>query len=141
MEQFAAYGHAIVALALTTLFGLLVGPLTAVAKMTSGMQAGATPDQSYDDRLYRFNRAYLNLVETMGFFVASVLAAILAGVSPYWVNLLASVFFISRLAVFAVHAAGIGPMNFGPRTFIFVVGWLCCLVMSVMAVIEVFAAA
>ncbi|SIS70436.1 Uncharacterized conserved protein, MAPEG superfamily [Roseivivax lentus] len=141
MDTLVQYGHAVVALAATTFFGLLVGPLTAVAKMTGGLQAGSTPEQDYGNRLYRFNRAYLNLVETMGFFVASVAAAILAGASPYWVNLLASVFFVSRLVLFAVHAAGIGPMNFGPRTFIYVVGWLCCLVMSVMAILAILSAA
>ena len=137
MEIFADYAHAIVAVAATTLFGLLIGPVTAVLKLSRGMQAGATPEQDYSDRTYRINRAYLNLTETMGFFVAAVVASILAGVVPYWVNLLASVFFVSRIVLFFVHVAGIGPMNFGPRSFIFVIGWLCCLILSVMAILAV----
>ncbi|MDJ0626939.1 MAG: MAPEG family protein [Rhodobacter sp.] len=137
MEQFAVYGHAIVAMAATAVFGLLVNPFTALAKMNKGQVAGATPSEDYGDRTYRFNRAYLNLTEIMGFFVAATLAAILAGADPSWVNWLASIFFVARIAHFFVHYAGIGPMNFGPRTLIFVVGWACCLILAAMAILAV----
>jgi len=138
MEQFASYGHAIVALAATALFGLLLNPFTAVAKMNRGQTAGGTPAEDYSDRTYRFNRAYLNLTEIMGFFVAATMAAILAGANPSWVNWLASIFFVARLAHFFVHFAGFGPMNRGPRTFIFVIGWACCLILTIMAILAVF---
>ena len=138
MEQFAAYSHAIVAMAATALFGLLINPLTAVAKMNKGHVSGATPGEDYADKTYRFNRAYLNLTEIMGFFVAATLAAILAGANPTWVNWLASIFFVARLAHFFVHDAGIGPMNFGPRTFIFTLGWGCSLILGILAIVAVF---
>ena len=137
MEQFAAYGHAIVAMAATALFGLLINPLTAVAKMNKGHVSGATPSEDYEDKTYRFNRAYLNLTEIMGFFVAAAVAAILAGANPTWVNWLASIFFVARLAHFIVHYAGIGPMNFGPRTFIFTIGWGCSLILAILAIAAV----
>ncbi len=138
MEQFAAYGHAIVAMAATALFGLIINPLTAVAKMNTGHTAGATPSADYDDKTYRFNRAYLNLTEIMGFFVAATMAAILAGADPTWVNWLAAIFFVARLLHFIVHYGGIGPMNFGPRTIVFTVGWLCCILLAVLAILAVF---
>ena len=138
MEQFAAYGHAIVAMAATALFGLLINPLTAVAKMNKGHVSGATPGEDYADKTYRFNRAYLNLTEIMGFFVAATVAAILAGANATWVNWLASIFFAARLAHFIVHYGGIGPMNFGPRTFIFTVGWGCSLILAILAIVAVF---
>ncbi len=138
MEQFAAYGHAIVAMAATAVFGLLVNPFTAVAKMNKGISSGGKPAEDYSDKTYRFDRAYMNLTEIMGFFVAATLAAILAGANPAWVNWLASIFFLARLAHFLVHYAGIGPMNFGPRTFVFVVGWACALIMALMAIVAVF---
>lgn len=138
MEQFAEYGHAIVALAATALFGLLINPLTAVAKMNKGHAAGGSPAEDYGDKLYRFNRAYLNLTENMGFFVAATAAAILAGADATWVNWLAAIFFVARIAHFVVHYAGVGPMNFGPRTFIFVVAWGCCVILSLMAIVAVF---
>ena len=137
MEQFAEYGHAIVAMAVTAMFGLLVNPLSAVAKLNKGMVSGATPSEDYADKTYRFNRAYLNLTEIMGFFVAVTVAAILAGASPSWVNWLASIFFLARVLHFVVHYGGIGPMNFGPRTIIFTIGWACCLIMGVLAIAAV----
>lgn len=138
MEPFMAYGHAIVALAATALFGLVINPLTAVAKMNAGHAAGATPSEDYEDKIYRVHRAYLNLTEVMGFFTAATVAAILAGAHPAWVNWLASIFFLARLAHFLVHYAGVGPMNLGPRTFVFVVGWLCCVILAGIAIIAVF---
>lgn len=137
MEPFAEYGHAIVALAATAIFGLLLGPLSAVAKMNKGLISGATPGEDYKDRAYRFNRAYLNLTENMGFFVAATLAAILAGADPTWVNWLASIFFVARILHFLVHFSGIGPMNFGPRSFAFTAGWACCIALAVLAILAV----
>lgn len=138
MEQFADYGYAIASLAGVSILGLLLNPLTAVRKMGKGVAAGGTPEQDYADPVYRLNRAYLNLSEMMGFFVAAVVAAMLAGVAPYWVNLLAVLFFLGRLAVLAIHLAGIGPMNMGPRTFVFVVGWACALILALMTLVAVF---
>ena len=138
MEQFAQYGHAIVSMVGVAIFGLLVNPLTATKKMGQGLAAGGTPKGDYDDPVYRLNRAYLNLTEIMGFFVACVVGAILAGVSPFWVNLLASIFLISRIVLFFVHTRAIGPMNFGPRTFTFVIGWACCLILALMTIWAVF---
>jgi uncharacterized MAPEG superfamily protein len=138
MEPFAPYSHAIVSMAGFALFGLLINPLTAVAKMRKGHAAGGTPAEDYADPVYRFNRAYLNITETMGFFLATTVAAILAGVDPAWVNWLASIFLVSRLLVAVVHIGGIPPQNFGPRTFLFVVGWLCCVINGVLAIGTVF---
>jgi len=62
-------------------------------------------------------------------------AAILAGASPFWVNLLATVFLLSRLVVAFIHIRGIGAENMGPRTMIFVVGWAACLILGLMAIV------
>ena len=137
MEPFLAYGHAIVAMAATALFGLILGPLSALAKLNRGMVSGATPGEDYGDQAYRFNRAYLNLTENMGFFVAATVAAILAGADATWVNWLASIFFVARVLHFLVHFAGLGPMNFGPRTIVFTVGWACCIVLAVLAIFAI----
>ena len=87
MEQFAAYGHAIVAMAGTAIFGL---PQPALGDAQIGDWSGTrlrSPTADYSSAVYRWHRAYGNLTETMGFFVAWSLAAILAGASPFWVNL------------------------------------------------------
>lgn len=137
MEQFADYGHAIAALGLTVVLGLLIAPFTALAKMSRGQSPGGTPAEDYSDRTYRFNRAYLNLTENMGFFAAATAAAILAGANPTSVNWLAALFLVSRVLHFIVHFTGLGPANFGPRTFVFVAGWLCNLGLALIAVMAV----
>ena len=137
MEAFAEYRHAIVSIAAVALLGLLMNPIPAIKKTGRGMAAGATPEGDYSDPVYRWNRAYLNLTEMMGLFVGVTVAAILAGASPWWVNLFASVYLLSRLAVAVVHIAGIGPMNMGPRTLIFVLGWAACIALAVMAIAAV----
>ena len=138
MEQFAAYGHAIVAVAGTVIFGLILSPLSALRKQKIGLAPGCQPEADYSSAVYRWHRAYCNLAETMGYFVAAVAAAILAGASPFWVNLFASIFFISRLVVAFVHIKGIGKPHSGVRSFIYVAGWLMCLILAIMAIAAAF---
>lgn len=139
MEQFAEYGHAIVALAVFALIGLIMGPVAAARSTAAGYAPGEVPKADYGDATYRLMRAYQNAMEITGMFTAVTLAAILAGSSPWWVNILASVFLISRIAVAAIHVAGLGRPNMGPRTIVFLVGWACCVVLGVMAIVAVLA--
>lgn len=138
MEAFAPYSHAIVAVALTVIFGLVLSPISAMRKTEAGLAPGCEPEADYDSSVYRWHRTYANLAETMGFFVASVGAAILAGANPFWVNLLASLFFVSRLVLAYVHIKGIGQPNMGVRSFTYVAGWLACIILCLMAVLAVF---
>lgn len=137
MEQFAAYGHAIVAMAGTAVLGLLLSPLSAMKKSAIGLAPGSQPDADYTSSVYRWHRAYGNLAETMGYFVACAVAAILAGASPFWVNLFASVFFLSRLVLMVVHIKGIGKPDMSVRSFTYVAGWLMCLLLAISAVCAV----
>ena len=137
MEHFASYGHAIVAMAATVIFGLLLSPLSAMKKSAVGLAPGCQPEADYTSSVYRWHRTYANLAETMGYFVASAAAAILAGASPFWVNLFASVFFVSRIVLAFVHIKGIGRPDMGPRSFIYVVGWLMCVLLAISAICAV----
>ena len=138
MEQLAAYGHAIVAMAATVLIGMALNPISAAKKSAQGVTSGAMPQPDYGDPVYRWSRTYQNLSEMMGFFAGATLAAILAGASPFWVNLLAATFFASRLVVAVVHIRGWGRPNSGLRTIVFAIGWLCCILLSIFAIVEVF---
>ena len=135
MEQFAAYGHAIVSIAIFAMIGLLLGPLSAARKTSEGVESGADPAPDYSNATYRLHRAYLNAMEHAGLFVSVTVAAILAGASPFWVNVLASLFLVSRIVHLVVHLRGVGAPNMGPRTFIYTAGWACCLILGFMAVI------
>ena len=138
MEQFAEYGHAIVALGGTVIFGLILSPLSALKKSAIGLAPGAVPEADYSSSVYRWHRCYSNLGETVGFFAAAVVAAILAGASPFWVNLAASIFFISRLVQAYVHITGSGKPDMGARSFSYVAGWAMCILLSIMAIVAVF---
>ena len=135
MEQFSEYSAAIVSLAVFAMLGLLLNPIGAALKSSEGITAGSMPEADYENRTYRINRAYLNAAEMAGFFAIVTVAAILAGASPFWVNLLATVFLLSRLVVAFIHIRGIGAENMGPRTMIFVVGWAACLILGLMAIV------
>lgn len=134
MEGYAAYSHAIVSMALFVILVMVLSPITALKKTGSGLPAGGTPGNAYDDPIYRWNRAYVNATETIGAFAAATIAAILAGASPFWVNTFASVFLVARVLMLIVHVAGIKPMNMGPRTILYVVGWVCCIALAVLAI-------
>ncbi len=139
MEQFAAYGHAIVAMAGTAIFGLLLSPLSAMRKTKIGLAPGSEPEADYSSSVYRWHRCYANLSETMGYFLAVTVAAMLAGASPFWVNLLASIFFVSRLVLAFVHIRGLGRPDMSLRSFSYVGGWAVCVILGLMAIVGVFA--
>lgn len=138
MEQFADYGHAIVSMAVFAMMGLLLGPVAAARSTAAGYAPGEVPKADYGDFDYRLTRAYQNAMELTGMFTAVTVSAMLAGASPGWVNILASVFLISRIVVAIVHISGVGKPNLGPRTIAFVVGWASCLLLAIIAVLAVF---
>ncbi|TMM54946.1 MAPEG family protein [Sulfitobacter sabulilitoris] len=134
MEPFAEYGHAIASLALWALIVSVLSGLSTRGRTAEKRCDCGKPKRDYADQWYRSERAFMNAVETSGPFVAATLAAILAGASPTWVNLLASVFIVSRIAVAFVH---IGTTIQSLRSAIWSVGMLCVLGLVVMAIAAV----
>ncbi len=138
MADFAAYGHAIVSVALVALIALILAPISAAEKAKLGLTAGAVPEPDYASKAYRCSRAHLNVTEVMGTFAAVTVAAILAGAAPFWVYLFASLFFLARLVHAVVHVKGIGAEAAGIRTISFVFGSAMCLLLAIMAILAVF---
>ena len=138
MQTFSEYGHAIASIAGMVLVWAALNPLSAIKKEKAGAESGGAPPEDYTSSAYRWYRAYMNLTETMPFFVAAVGAAILAGAAPFWVNLLASVFLVSRVVMVYVHVSGIGNKSGGPRSILFTVGWVCCIALAAFAIAAVF---
>ncbi|MCV6584937.1 MAG: MAPEG family protein [Marinibacterium sp.] len=129
-EQFDAYGHAIAALALMVLFWAVIGPVSAIVKERSGAAPGGSVPEDYGNRAYRWQRTYANFVETLPAFVAALVAAILAGASPFWINLFASVFALSRFVMAFIHVRGFGNPISGLRSMSFTVGWAMIILMA-----------
>ena len=138
MEAFASYGHAVASVVMFTLVVLVIAPFSALAKAGKGLAPGATPAQDYADKAYRLNRAYLNGTETLPAYATVTFAAILLGASPFWVNLLASLALLARLAMLWVHLQGIGRPNSGLRSILYVIGWACMVVIGIMTVVVAF---
>ena len=138
MEAYTEYSHAIASLVIFTLIVLFMSPVSGRAKQGKGLAPGATPEQDYSDKAYRLNRAYLNGTETLPVFLTVTMAATLLGVSPFWVNLLASLVLVARIAMLVVHIRGIGQPHGGLRSIFYVVGCACMVVMGVMTLAAAF---
>lgn len=138
MEVYADYSHAIASLIIFTLIVLFMSPFSALAKQGKGLPPGATPEQDYTDKAYRLNRAYLNGTETLPAFLTVTVAAILLGVSPFWVNLLASVALVARVAMLVIHLRGLGKPHSGLRSVAYVVAWACMFILGLMALVAAF---
>lgn len=139
MEIFADYSHAIVSLAIFALVALVLSPMAGLARNRAGAAAGALPPADYSNRDFRICRAYQNTAESAGIFAVVVGAAILAGASPFWVNLLASLTAISRIAMVYVHIQGYGGTKEpGPRTMLYVFGWAMMLLLAILAIVAAF---
>ena len=135
MESFDLYSHAIASVALFAAIALLLNPLVGIAREKEGLVPGEMPKADYASRAYRTARSYQNTVEMAGIFGVVVAAAIFAGAAPFWVNLFASLALVSRLIMVFVHIQNIGPAERGPRTMLFVFGWLMLLLIALLAVV------
>lgn len=138
MEQFTQYGHAIASVALFALIALILNLFVGLMRAKAGLAPGEMPRADYSDRTYRIARSYQNTVEMVGVFAAVTAAAVLAGAPPFWVNLFASIALLARIAMIYVHIQGIGKPEGGPRTMLFVVGWLMMILLALMAFVAAF---
>lgn len=116
MDIFGAYGHAILSVALMAISAQVLNALTGIRKNAKGMTPGQWMPSDFRDPSYRLERTYMNSVETLPFTAALIFAAILAGGSPFWVNLLATFLLLSRLVQNYVYLKGLGKPYNGLRT-------------------------
>jgi uncharacterized MAPEG superfamily protein len=123
------------ALALWALVVLFLSGLSVAGKRREVCDCG-NPKRDYSDVAYRRYRAFQNALETSPAFIAAVVSAIVAGAAPYLINLLASVFLVSRLLMAAVH---VGTENQPMRSLLYGISWLCIIFMAILAVVAVFA--
>lgn len=134
MDLFEPYSHALAALALWALLICVLIPVSAAIKSKELSPCGKTA-KDYSDPAYRRERALQNAMESSGPFIAATVAAILVGASPFWVNLLASIFIVARLATAAVH---ILTTNTPARSATWGVGMVAVLGLALLALIGAF---
>ena len=121
MEAFDPYSHAIASLALWGLIMIGLSIVSTGGKVPKDRAESGLPKRDYSNEAYRRHRAFQNAIETSPAFLATTLAAILAGGTPLLVNIFASVFIISRVAMAYVHVkTEIQPL----RSALFGFGWL-----------------
>ena len=127
----SAYAHAAASLGLWAL--ILVGlTILSVAVPYGARTPSGHPVRDYDDRGYRAHRAHQNALETSAPFLAALGGAVLVGASPFWVNLFASVFVVSRLGMVAIH---VGTTNQPARSAAWSVGMICVLGLALIALV------
>lgn len=130
MESFDAYGVSFAMLAVWALMLIGLSMQSTIGRTAENRAPSGKPIRNYADKAYRRERAFANAVETSGAFIAATVAAIMAGASPIVVNVLTVVFILSRIAMAVVH---IQTENQPLRSATFGVGWLCLILLSVMA--------
>ncbi len=138
MESFVAYGHALASVALFAMIVMVFSPLSAIQKGKKGLAPGAEPAADYADIAYRLHRIFENGTDSLAIFAAVTGVAILAGASPVWVNLLASLVLVARVVMIFLHLKAIGSPHNGARSVAYVAGWLCMLVLAILGLVAAF---
>ncbi|WP_232829313.1 MAPEG family protein [Tropicimonas sp. IMCC34043] len=133
-----AYSLSIAALVIYALLVQVLSPMEGMSKARSGLVSGATPAPDYGSVVYRIHRAYQNSVDNVGTFTAVVMAAILAGAPPFWVNLLAVIAVLARIGMVVVHVRGIGRAENGPRSMLYALGVLMTILIGLLALVALF---
>ena len=133
MENIADYGVALASLLAFVLIVLLQSALVGAGKAKAGLVPGSDPEQDYGNPLYRSNRSHQNGVENMAAAAVALFAAILIGVSAWWVNLLMVLFLVFRIIYVVIYANNVGKATQGVRTFVYVAGWAMLVILCVMA--------
>ena len=134
MELFEAYSHALASLAGWAIL-ILVGIMVAGRYQSKSETDTGLPKRDYASQGYRAHRHQQNMLEMGGAFIAATLAAMLTGASPFWVNLLASLFLVSRIAMMVVH---VWTVNQPARSACWTVGAVCVLGLGIFGVIGAF---
>lgn len=135
MEIFDAYSHALASMGGYALLMVILGAMSAAGRTADNRCECGQPKRDYDNVVYRRGRAFMNAVESVGPFVAALIAAMLVGGSPLLVNIFATVFLLARIATAVAHIA---TTNQTLRSATWAVGVVCTIALAVIAIIGAF---
>lgn len=125
LPQLAAYHTTFIALTVLCLIVLIQSFLAGILGLAGGEETAGMPLKGDHSKFsFRTLRTYANSTENFSVMVATVLLAIIAGVSPVIVNWLVALHVFFRLVFWAVYYSGIGKVNGGTRTIVYVAGFL-----------------
>ena len=134
MEDINDYAVGMLSLLAYVVIVLLQSALVGAGKAKAGAIPGSEPPADYENPLYRANRSHQNGVENMAAAAVALFAAILVGLSPWWVNLLMVLFLVFRIIYVVIYANNIGKATQGVRTFVYVASWAMLIVLCGMAI-------
>lgn len=136
MEFAEPYAVGIISLLVFVLIVLVQGALVGGGKAKAGITPGSAPEVDYASNLYRLNRSHQNGTENVGAAGVALLAAMLAGASAWWVNLLMVLFLIGRIAYVVIYAQAVGKPTQGLRTAVYVFSWAMLVLLCLMAILR-----
>jgi len=120
--------------ALVVILALLQSLIGAAIKFGPGKGVAGVPvGDSHDSLPFRMERSHLNMVENIGTFTLALGLAMLVKVDPTWVNWLAVIFLVARIAHWLVYAAGVSAI----RTLFFAIGIFSTLTLAVKTVFTI----
>ena len=135
VPQLAAYSSALLAIVVLCMAIIVQSFLAGVLALAPGHEVAGLPLKgSHEDRPFRLMRAYGNSTENIGFFIATVAVAIIAGVDATWVNGLVMAHVAFRVLHWVIYVAGIGNPVGGPRSIVYVLGLVSNGILAVMAI-------
>ena len=124
------YYPALICLSFLTLIVLIQSFLTAPFAFAKQEQVPGMPLKGDHSLLsFRVLRAYSNSVENLPAFAIIVVLAILINANALWINCLAAIHVVFRLAFSAFYYSGVGRVAGGPRTICYVGGLLSNIVL------------
>ncbi len=122
--MFAEYSHAIASLGIWAILVAILSGYSTRGRSDDQRCDCGKPKRNYSDPVYRRERAFMNAIEWSGPFVAATVAAILIEANPFQVNMFASVFVVSRIAMAVVHTE---TENQRLRSLFFAIGFFSVL--------------
>lgn len=137
MEMILAnYGQALTALMVLCIAVLIQAWLCAILAFSE--KGGQTPGSIKGGPelfSWRVLRTYLNSTENIALFGLVLLTAMIVGVSPKWVNLLAIIHVGARLLFWPVYYSKIGIKTPGLRTLCYIAGNVANLALAIMTLL------
>ena len=129
--HFSDYASALIALTLLCFIVCIQSVIAgAIGLGKSNEEPGLPLKGTHNDFSFRSLRTYANSVENLPMFGLIVLLAVFIGAEPKWVNWLAVTHVVFRVLYWAVYYSGIGKVEGGPRTIIYVIGLFANLILA-----------